>query len=260
MKVFISWSGKRSNEVGHALRTWLPMVVQAVDAWMSESDIQKGQRWAQEIGTQLQDADLGIICCTPENIRSPWLLFESGALSHRLRSRVCTYLFELTGAQVDGPLSQFQHTLATKEDTRKLVHTVYGLAEKPTLSAKALDELFDAMWPRLEIQLQSIDPPGEKVEYRSSDSMIEEILTLSRLVAQRLNIQKSALLYTHDVQCEDYINQGQSLDLQNLRGVSLVSPQGMNRFDVLADRQIPLEEIANAVKPNRVIAVEIRNR
>jgi hypothetical protein len=48
---------------------------------MSEIDIQKGERWNDQIGRQLKDHDIGILCVTPENTSSDWLLFEAGALS-----------------------------------------------------------------------------------------------------------------------------------------------------------------------------------
>lgn len=42
MKVFISWSGETSKKVALALKAWLPNVIQALDPWMSDKDIEKG--------------------------------------------------------------------------------------------------------------------------------------------------------------------------------------------------------------------------
>ena len=93
MKVFISWSGDSSRDVARALRGWQPKALQFVDPFMSETDIDKGTRWATEVSAQLEAAKVGIICLTPGNLFKPWLLFESGALSKTLSSTyVCTYL------------------------------------------------------------------------------------------------------------------------------------------------------------------------
>ena len=44
MKVFISWSGTRSKALANALHKWLPMVLQYVEPWVSDSDIDAGER------------------------------------------------------------------------------------------------------------------------------------------------------------------------------------------------------------------------
>ena len=85
---------------------------------MSESDIDKGARWNSEISGQLEQADIGIICLTPENITAAWVNFEAGALAKLGGSRVCAYLHDLTEQGVKYPLAQFQSTKAEKEDTK----------------------------------------------------------------------------------------------------------------------------------------------
>ena len=81
MKVFISWSGPRSRAVAVALKDWLPLVLEGVDPWVSDKDISAGERWAQSVAGELESANFGIICITPENLNADWILFESGALS-----------------------------------------------------------------------------------------------------------------------------------------------------------------------------------
>lgn len=115
MKVFLSWSGSRSEAVARALRSWLPDVLQAVEPWLSSSDIQAGARWASELELQLQESGVGIICLTPENLTAPWVLFEAGALSKSLGSAyVCPYLYGFSPSELHGPLVQFQATPATR--------------------------------------------------------------------------------------------------------------------------------------------------
>ena len=49
MKVFISWSGRRSHEVADALAGWLKKVVQSADPWVS-SEMERGVKWLAEVG------------------------------------------------------------------------------------------------------------------------------------------------------------------------------------------------------------------
>ncbi len=61
---------------------------------MSDVDIDAGARGINEVFQQLETATVGVIVVTEENKNSPWLLFESGALSKQLcdKARVCPYL------------------------------------------------------------------------------------------------------------------------------------------------------------------------
>jgi hypothetical protein len=143
--VFISWSGERSRYVAEALRDWLPVVLQAAKPWMSAADVEKGSRWESEISARLDEADVGIICLTPENLSSPWLLFEAGALSKKLsKSRVCTYLLDLTPAEVPPPMGMFQHTVVARDHTRKLLDSINNAQAHP-IAKEILDTSFGAL-------------------------------------------------------------------------------------------------------------------
>src|SRR5262249_40717340 len=122
--VFVSWSGERSRSVARALFQWLPRVLQTLDIWTSEQDIQAGGRWELELARQLQDANFGILCLTQDNIRSEWLIFEAGALSKAIeQSRVVPYRLGLKATDVGPPLSQFQGVDADREGTLRLVRS-----------------------------------------------------------------------------------------------------------------------------------------
>ena len=81
MKIFISWSRNNSHNAAKALREWLPLLFQTIEPWLSSSDIMAGTRWANELAENLDKIDFGILCLTQDNVNSPWILFEAGALS-----------------------------------------------------------------------------------------------------------------------------------------------------------------------------------
>jgi hypothetical protein len=182
--VFISWSGERSKIAAQALNDWLPMVIQAVEPWMSDSDIDKGSRGLSEISHALGASKIGIVCLTPENQDAPWLNYEAGALSKTIdeKTRLCTYLLAgLAPEQVLQPLGMFQHTRADKEDTRKLVHSINTAVSEAPIPEARLDSIFEKLWPSLETELSSIPSAvGKAAKKRPTDEMVAELLDLVR--------------------------------------------------------------------------------
>src|SRR5215471_14532075 len=184
--VFISWSGERSEKVAVALYDWLRMVVQTARPWMSKEDIEKGSRGLEEIGRALETKSVGIICLTPENVETPWVLFEVGALSNAMgeKTRICPYLFgSLRPENVKPPLGIFQGAMAVKDDTWKMVRTVNRMLGD-SLTEEKLDTLFERMWPELQKNLGEIpDVAGAAVPVRSEKEMMAEVLELVRAAA-----------------------------------------------------------------------------
>jgi hypothetical protein len=206
MKVFISWSGKRSKETAEELSSWIRQVIQAAETWIS-SDIQKGSRWTDQIKNELEQSKVGIICLNKDNLQSEWILFEAGALSKTLDAHVCTFLLDINPADIKPPLGQFQHTLFKKDDLRKLVHTIgnkiTAIGEK-TISQRELDELFDILYPRLEEKLSKIqdEKPIDGIVKRTDREILEEVLQIVRTTKQTEELYEmiyGPLLLTDDV-------------------------------------------------------------
>src|SRR6266446_1032800 len=182
MDIFISWSGLRSEAVAKTLHGWLPKIVNAFKPWLSSADIDKGARWSTDVAVRLQAAKAGIICLTPSNVHSDWILFEAGALSKTLASTfVCPLLIGLEPTDVKGPLAQFQATRMRKDDVLRLLKTLNtGLVES-ALSDSHIEEAFEVWWPKLELDLRKLpseDSPGRP--HRTERDLLEEILGLVR--------------------------------------------------------------------------------
>ena len=182
MNIFLSWSGNRSRAVATLFREWLPNVIQALKPWLSTADIDQGTRWSAEIAAHLQESSVGILCLTPENLSAPWLLFEAGALSKTLtKTYVCTYLIGLEPPDLEGPLAMFQATRATKDETKRLLHTINKALGDGAISTAQLDDTAEVWWPRFEERLQTaMAEPNERRTQRSERQLLEELVTLSR--------------------------------------------------------------------------------
>lgn len=184
MLVFLSWSGNKSRAVAETLKQWLVQVIQAVDPWIS-CDIAKGSRWNSEVSAKLEASKFAIICLTRENLDARWILFEAGAISKLNDASVCTLLLDITPAEVEQPLSQFQHTTIEKSDFRKLVHTMndaLSRAGERGLPSQTLDSIFETFWPQLQNELVEISETqyAEEHKMRSDRAILEEIVEILR--------------------------------------------------------------------------------
>lgn len=70
MRVFISWSGEPSKQLGEAIRKWLPSALQYVKPYFTPSDMGKGTLWASEIANALSNSSICIITLTRGNLES----------------------------------------------------------------------------------------------------------------------------------------------------------------------------------------------
>ncbi|MFH0801119.1 MAG: TIR domain-containing protein [bacterium] len=189
-KIFLCWSGPKSKAVASTLRDWLPQVIQTVLPWMSDKDIEVGSVWDLELTQKLEEATLGIICITDDNLSAPWLLFETGALFHRVGNdsrRVCPYLLNIEHGDIQGPLSILQMAKANEEGTYRLLETINKNLKSTPLKEDILKTVFEKFWPDLEKELQKIIATGEPITLakRPTDDMIPEILELVRELSRK---------------------------------------------------------------------------
>lgn len=178
MKVFISWSGERSHLLAQALHSWLPLVLHYVQPFLSEADVAAGDRWAQAIAKELETSNFGVICVTPENLSSPWVLFEAGALAKSMQgTKVIPLLFNLEFSDISGPLAQFQAKKFERSGLAEVIHSINQSAPEPIPEDRA-KQLFNALWPELEKQLDNIpeEAPTEK-HTRPAHEILEELVT-----------------------------------------------------------------------------------
>jgi hypothetical protein len=187
MKIFVSWSGESSHGVALALKEWIPGVINAIVPYVSSEDIDKGARWAGRLAEELEGSNFGIICVTPDNVSTPWINFEAGALSKLEQSRVTPFLFGMSSSELTGPLLHFQATRAERADVLRLMRDINEAAGNESISNSLLDRAFEVWWPDLDrrfaevrasLAKHSIDSIQEVK--RSVDDVLDEVLQLVR--------------------------------------------------------------------------------
>lgn len=225
MKIFISWSGSRSHQIGKALYDWIPYLLPYTTPFISESDISAGDRWAINIANELEASNFGLICITPENIDSPWVMFEAGALSKSIMdARVIPILFEIDFSGITGPLSQFQAKKLDKQGITEVIRSINNRSDHGILEGR-ISTLVDSLWPQLDSSLSKINtqpfiekkkrPPHEILE-----EVIAEIRTLNnsfRLIDSESGESNVALLRGHSIR--GYNNLHTALQEESIRSL-----------------------------------------
>jgi len=188
MKLLISWSGEKSKTVAIALRDWIPDIMERVEPWMSETDIDAGARWSREISDELEETKFGIICLTKSNLNAPWILFEAGALAKTIDDTyVCPYLIDMDPSEIpQGPLTQFQAKRANEKESFELISTINKALKEKAKIEERLRKAFDAWWPDLKKKLEHL--PKERDDKKLSrpiEAMLQEVLDLVRGLSRR---------------------------------------------------------------------------
>lgn len=191
MKIFISWSGKRSQKVAVLLNNWIQCVIQAVDPWLSSKDIDRGSLWFSEITNQLANTNNGIVCLTKSNINKPWILFEAGALAKGLSSnRVFTFLIDLKPEDISDPLAQFNHTYPDYNGMYQLVRSINNGLGSNALKEDVLSRVFETYFPQFQEDFKKIlietTEENIKEEVRDEHDILSEVLSSVRGIDRRL--------------------------------------------------------------------------
>lgn len=188
MKIFLSWSGDVSHSMAVVFREWLPIMFGGLSAFVSSEDIEKGARWANELDTELDDTDFGLLFLTPDNLAAPWLLYEAGALAKSVsHGRCACVLHNVSKSNLTYPLARFQATALERADLMLLMQAINKQLGESGQRERELEERFEALWPRLDEALATITTsadPKAPPPTRTDRELLEELLAAVRLLTE----------------------------------------------------------------------------
>lgn len=193
-KIFISWSGELSRKCAELIKEFVGTFLYTTDPFLSCHDIGAGAIWFSRIKNELTASSTGIVCLTKENLSKPWILFEAGALANGLaEKRVMTVLIDITNANIEDPLAQFNHTNITdRVSMRKLLGTICdSLDESVKPNNNAIDSYVASNWEKFSEAVQMACDDSKSTDerdgpLRSQEEKVDEILSRIRNLDRRV--------------------------------------------------------------------------
>lgn len=193
MNIYISWSGDTGRRVALALQRFIPLILQRASVYSTADDMEKGTRWADMIKRKLDSTDTALLCVTPESVNSPWLAFEAGILSKSLgQTRIIPLLVGMSIVDVTGPLAMFQLCPLDRSSLKGLFRSLNSGPER-YLPESILNQVFDAMWPHVQSELEAIAMTSVNVPetiHRAEhipESMLDDIRSELETLQKRLS-------------------------------------------------------------------------
>lgn len=191
-KIFISCSGKLSTQLGGIIDKWLPSIFQTVETFFY-GEAEKGVRWLSEISKELEESDFGILCITKENLSSPWIFFEAGALSKKVtKAHVYPILFDVKPTDLHPALGQFRSIPSfSKNEIEKLIKNL-NMATNNSVRPEHLEKSFSSQWLYFKKDIDEIltnyDYTDKDLEdKKSTEEILNEMLYTIRNVQLTLD-------------------------------------------------------------------------
>jgi hypothetical protein len=192
-KLFLSWSGRQSKEIASLLKQYLESLPLSVDIFFSDADIVSGARARQVIDSALETFNLGLVVITADNLESPWIHFEAGALTKVPEvSAVIPLLFDVDISALKQPLAAFQGRKFNEAGILQLVRDLHALdpirasAEVAVGAARGQFEQFKVSVDAV-LQLPPENPGSPVAAPVALDeirSTLDEVVTIVRELAR----------------------------------------------------------------------------
>jgi hypothetical protein len=256
VNVFLSWSGPRSKEVAETFYKWLPTVINSVEPFISQRNIEKGVVGQNELSQSLEEINFGIICLTKDNLHADWILYEAGALSKfQKEARVWTFLLDIKPTNISGPLSKFQHTSFEETEVFQLLQSINKAVghDKP-IKDELLEEIFHLNWERLKEMLSAIKAKDASPEPTRELSEIN--MEVLEGVRKQENITQKLIQQNEDIRrtLSQIANQlprnnlnPYSFQSPLMSGISGTAPIGVYASGTLGEQQSQNESILESL-------------
>jgi len=177
-------------------------------------DVAAGTRWRAELNKSLDAATSAVVCLTPATLASPWVQFETGALSVLpLCARICPYLIDVEPDEVRGPLGDFQSRQANEEGSWDLLTALNHVLAEP-LGEGALKSRFVKCWPSLKADIAA--SPVERARPNTETYNKLDSVGVQSLLQIHFSASANRLTHVFDQSLEEFSDDPSKLNFDLL--------------------------------------------
>ena len=182
MRIFFSWSGQPSEDVARFVKPWLMNNIfqeQEIEIFISKEDIELGSEWYSRVRDELVSCDLAVIFLTANNVNTPWLNFEAGAVAvGEQRRPVITFLIDVSVDNIKSPLKNYQPINASYENIKKLILDIKSQGNFNGPADGHIDVILDIEYKNLLKGMAEIKKKYDDVFIEASTKIFPENVTM----------------------------------------------------------------------------------
>jgi hypothetical protein len=177
--IFISQSTGKSRDIAEVVAVWLREDMQLGNPWIASSNIEGGENSREAINKALQEARIGIIFLTTDNVANQWIFYEIGFLLAR-GITIFPYVIDLERlSDLPAPINHLQGKRVNKNGTKDLVIAINKALGSP-ISVEVLLKKFNSKWKKLDTSLKPILEPSVDDYNSIIDDFIELFLAVNK--------------------------------------------------------------------------------
>ena len=238
MKIFISWSKRKSQKYAESLKQLFENLDHSIDAFMSEVDINGGEDVQDKIITNIRNCDVLMLCFTKENKISPWLLFEAG-YARALDRVVVPVLFDEDPnwhSWIDNPMNVARELMVKNNDFNEKLLKCLNIKVTPH-RMKTIDD-FKCSITRIQEEFRDVDIQCEDIVNKLIDngSFVVNNPYFKDKTAYFLTGFESFELYK--VLIESFMYTGKYLWIYGRKNMKLLSGNYSNFFRYLEEKSL----------------------
>lgn len=247
IRIFLSWSGKRSSRLASIFKTYVTDIFPASDIYYSPDDIRGGDKWRSSIESGLSDRNFSIIFLTESNLQSKWIYFEAGALSKSMTiAKIQPFLYDLKVGSISEPLSSYQARELDKDNILQTIYDINNLNRHP-IDKSILDRNFERLWPEMEKDLAEVSSISDDYDSDHPEITDAPMLNQDEQISEILRLVRSSQKDVSDTSANSTNTEPEDNSFSSIRILVEKNYNSLDKEKVPKNKEIFFDDLSNFI-------------